>query len=151
MVDYLKNSQVNRFIYKQMLVLLPDHQIEIPLLTLLNEIYYQCVRVQYDGTPGEDISRRYLDEEEAWLGPDSGHANILVFCYVYVLVSRKAHPLFKEECFLKQLFPLIDGCEFISAATELLQFMKDNGISSRRGHVLSRRYLCVLTSSIEHR
>lgn len=130
MVDYLKNSQVNRFIYKQMLVLLPDHQIEIPLLTLLNEIYYQCVRVQYDGTPGEDISRRYLDEEEAWLGPDSGHANILVFCYVYVLVSRKAHPSFEEECFLKRLFPLIDGCEFISAATELMQFMKDNGISS---------------------
>ena len=130
MADYLKNSQVNRFIYKQMLDLLPDHHIEIPELTLFNEIYYQCVRVQYDGNPGEDVSLRYLDEEEAWLGPDSGHANILVFCYVYVLVGQKVHLFPHEECFLKQLFPLIEGCEFIPAATELLKYMKDHDIHS---------------------
>lgn len=129
MADYM-NSQVNRFIYRQMRVLFPDHHIDIPELTLFNEIYYQCVRVQHDGNPGEDVSLRYLDEEEVWLGPDSGHANILVFCYVYVLVSRKLRPFSEEERFLKQLFPLIEGCEFIPAATELLKYMKDHDIHS---------------------
>lgn len=128
--DYFKHSQVNRYIYKQMLRLLPTHQIDIPVLTLLNEIYYQCVRVQYDGKPGEALSRRYLDEEEAWLGRDSGHANMLVFCYVYVLIIRKLRHPFEEECFLKQIYPLIEGCEFMPAANELLQYMVDNDISS---------------------
>ena len=128
--DYLNDSPVNRFIYKQMLDLMPKHHIEVPVLKLFNEIYYQCVRVQSDGNPGGDLSYRYLDEEETWLGRDSSHANMLVFCYVDVLVSRKVHPSFEEECFLKQLAPLIDGCEFIPAANDLRKYMVDNGINS---------------------
>lgn len=50
--DYLKNSPLNRYIYKKFLTILPEYGITVPLVTMFNEIYYQCVRVNYDGMPG---------------------------------------------------------------------------------------------------
>jgi hypothetical protein len=75
--DYLKNSPVNRFLYKRFLEILPTAEIEIPVVTIFNEVYYQCVRIQYDNKPGVDVQKRYLEECSAWLG--SVGASELVF------------------------------------------------------------------------
>ena len=128
--DYLKNSLVNRYIYNLLLKLQNEQRITTPILTIFNEVYYQCVRVQSDGTPAKDLSRRYFDEEEDWLGPESGHDNLLVFCLVWVLVKRKIKPLYYEDLFLQHLEPLIDCCEFHKDAIGLLRYMEKEDIYS---------------------
>ena len=56
--DFLKDSPLNRYLYKRILGILSAGGIEVSVVTLFNEIYYQCVRVNYDATPGVDIERR---------------------------------------------------------------------------------------------
>ena len=81
--DYLKNSPINRWIYKDLLTLLPAEGIEVPVVKIFREIYYQLVSIPLDKHPGADIGKRYLDECSAWLSSDSA-AN-LVFCLVEAL------------------------------------------------------------------
>lgn len=130
LAEYLKDSPTNRYIYNLLLDLQSNHNMEVPVLTIFNEIYYQCVRIQSDGNPGEDVSRRYLDEEEIQLGRNSGRVNLLVFCLVAAIIKRKTNLSFNEECFLKQLEPLIAGCEYKHVADSLTNFMVSNNIYS---------------------
>lgn len=101
LADHLKNSPLNRRIYKILLVELPSWKIDIPIVTILNEIYYQCIRVRYDGNPGVDVPKRYLKEEEHWL--NSGPAAELVFCFVWAFFKMRRELSFNEECFMEQL------------------------------------------------
>ena len=120
--DYLRNSPVDRYIYKRLLVLHAEHKIDVPIMKIFSEIYYQCVRVQYDRNPGEDVANRYVREEEIWL--DSRVAANFVLCVVWALFKRKKKISFHEDCFIQQLFPLIDGSEFMAFGKELIKFMK---------------------------
>ena len=61
--DFLRNSPLNRFLYKKLLGVLSASGIAVPAVKLFNEIYYQCARVNYDGMPGVDVGRRYWSEE----------------------------------------------------------------------------------------
>lgn len=126
--DYLNESPANRYIYNKVIDLLPLHKINVPIVTLFNEIYYQCVRIQCDGNPGEDVSRRYLAEEERWL--NSKLAAELVFCIMWVLVKRKEKLSFNEDCFISRLTPLIAQSEFMPLAEEFLHFMESEKIYS---------------------
>lgn len=126
--DYLKNSQVNRFLYKRFLEILPTAEIEIPVVTIFNEVYYQCVRIQYDNKPGVDVQKRYLEECSAWLG--SVGASELVFSLVFAFLKRKHKLSFHEECFKQSLHPLLDGCIFLGLAKDLVHFMELNKIFS---------------------
>jgi len=107
---------------------LPQHQIEVPIVTLFNEVYYQCTRVQFDGNPGDDVQCRYLGEEVTWLG--SPKAALLVFCLAWALIKRKKQALFNDECFLKQLTPLIENSEFMPLAEGLYDYMESGCLVS---------------------
>lgn len=126
--DYLKNSPVNRFLYKRFLEILPTAEIEIPVVTIFNEVYYQCARIQYDNKPGVDVQKRYLEECSAWLG--SVGASELVFSLVFAFLKRKHKLSFQEECFKQSLRPLLDGCIFLGLAKDLVHFMELNKIFS---------------------
>lgn len=112
--DYLKNSPLNRYIYKLFLQVLPQCNIDTPMVRLFNEIYYQCVRVNYDGTPGVEIEPRYIKEEEDWLNSTS--AAQLVFCIVWVLLRLKRNQTFHEECFVSQIKPFVESGGFLDVA-----------------------------------
>lgn len=103
--DFLRNSPLNRFLYKNILGILSASGINVPVVALFNEIYYQCVRVNYDGTPGVDMERRYWSEEEVWIGSSDGTQ--LVFSVVWALLGSKRSHTFQEECFLSALAPYI--------------------------------------------
>lgn len=126
--NYLVNSPTNRYIYNLMIDILPKHQIEVPIVTLFNEVYYQCTRVQFDGNPGDNVKNRYLEEEVSWLG--SPKAALLVFCLMWALVKRKKQSLFNDDCFLKQITPLIENSEFMPYATELFNYMESECLVS---------------------
>ena len=126
--DYLKNSPVNRFLYKRFLEILPTAQIDIPVVNIFNEVYYQCARIQYDNKPGVDVQKRYLEECSAWLG--SVGASELVFSLVFAFLKCKHKLSFHEECFKQSLRPLLDGCIFLGLAKDLVHFMELNKIFS---------------------
>ena len=125
--DYLKNSPLNRYLYKKILGILSASGIEVPVVTLFNEIYYQCARVNYDGTPGADLGNRYLSEEERWVYSSEGA--LLVFCIVGVLLSVKRNITFHEECFLNGLAPYIRNCAFRGFAEELFRELRTSDLS----------------------
>lgn len=122
LADYIKDSPANRYIYNLLIDLLQKHQINVPIVTLFNEVYYQCVRIQCDGNPGEDVSKRYLAEEERWL--NNKLAAELVFCIVWVLVKRKKQLSFNEDCFISRLTPLLSKSGFMHLAEEFLHYME---------------------------
>lgn len=124
--DYLKNSPINRWIYKDLLTLLSAEGIKVPVVKIFREIYYQLVSIPLDKHPGVDIGKRYLDESSAWLS--SASAANLVFCLVEALLKRKEELTFTEEVFLEQLHPLIAGSKFKSVGKGLMDYMESMGI-----------------------
>lgn len=109
--DFLKNSPLNRYLYKQFLNIIPKYGIDIPMVQLFNEIYYQCVRMNYDGTPGVDIKKRYFVEELDWI--KSAPAGSLIFVVVWAILKTKRKLTFHEECFLSQMTPYIENNELV--------------------------------------
>lgn len=126
--DFLNGSPLNRHLYKHFLRLLPQHQIETPIVSLFNEIYYQAVRTSYDATPGVDIGSRYLRETEAQL--QSQTAAQLVYAVLWVLLCNKPTLTFGEECFLSQLQPFIPTNGFSDFATQLNEELRSLGIET---------------------
>lgn len=124
--DYLKNSPVNRFIYKNLLGATQRWHLDNSIIELFNEIYYQCVRIQYDPHPGVDIEKRYLKAEELWLG--SHEATMLVFEIVWVLLLRKRKQSFHDECFLEQAIPLLQEAPFGVIVEDMMFYMASEGI-----------------------
>lgn len=119
MTDYLRNSPLNRFLYQEFLVILSTSGIDVPVVKLFDEIYYQCVRIHYDVNPGIDLGRRYWEEEEAWLYSSEGAQ--LVFCAVWALLSGDRKRPFHEDCFLHVLTPYLRNSAFCHFAEELAQ------------------------------
>lgn len=114
--DYLKNSPLNRHIYKKLLDLLPDRNVDVPMVSLFNEIYFQCVRVSYDAQPGLDVNQRYVIECAEWL--KSQKAAEVVFAAVWAIFHNK-RVNFQEECFIDQLTHCVRRGEFSDFATNL--------------------------------
>lgn len=115
---YLRNSTMNRFVYNLIIDYAPE-KLETPMLTIFNEIYYQCVRVNYDDNPGVDLKARYLDEETKWLG--SLDSALLVFSVVWALLRRKHDTTFHEQCFVEQFYPLLEGGKYEFLALVLIK------------------------------
>ena len=126
LTDYLRNSPLNRYLYKQMLDYKEKFSIETPIITLFNEIYYQCVRVGFDSNPGENIHGRYLKEEEFWL--KSKAAAEMVFIFVWVLLKRKRKLSFNEECFVDHLNPLVQHSANKELIEDILKDMQEKDI-----------------------
>lgn len=124
LTDFLQNSPVNRYIHKMLIAL----DLKLPALTILNEVYYQCIRVQSDGNPGEDVSRRYIDEGCEWLGDDD--AIMLVFCLVLALIERKVRVSENEQCWLQHIMPCLEGHRHMSAYNDLVDYMTGSNYHS---------------------
>lgn len=120
MADYLRNSPFNRCIYSVILRHGPK-QLPVDMLTLFNEAYYQCVRINYDPTPGTDLSNRYVQEETLWL--NSAQSANLVFNIVWGMLRCKKEATFNEECFVNQFFPVMDSNAGHELAYVLIKYM----------------------------
>lgn len=124
--DYLNSSPLNRYFYKYFIDILPQYLIDVPIVTFFNEIYYQCVRINYDGTPGVDIEQRYIAEEMKWV--KSERATQLIFCIVWALISSKRNLNFHEECFLFKLTPYVKSSDFHTDADRFLYDFRTLGL-----------------------
>ena len=94
MADYLRNSPFNRCVYNVILRHGPK-PLPLDMLTLFDEAYYQCVRINYDPTPGTDLSARYVQEETLWL--TSNQSANLIFNIVWGILRCKKETTFSEE------------------------------------------------------
>ena len=125
--DFLNDNPLNRHLHKHFLRLMPLHQIEVPVVCLFNEIYYQAVRIDYDATPGVDIGSRYLRDSETQLHTQP--ATQLVYAVIWALLNNKPTLSFNEECFLSQLTPYITNSDFNNFAKQLSEEIKAMGIA----------------------
>lgn len=125
--SYLNDSGLNRYLYRKFLDIVPEHHIEVPIVTLFNEVYYQCVRVNYDGNPGFGIEYSYIAEEKRWLKSDE--ATQLVFATVLVLLAAKDEHTFNEDCFMNGIAAYVKEGIFCDYANELYDTIKDTPIS----------------------
>ena len=120
MVDYLRNSPLNRCIYN----VLVSHEFlypaEVSMLTIFNEFYYLCIRINNDSTPGYDLERRYLEEEEKWLG--SKESALKVFSIVWGMLRRKYERTFNEDCFVRGFFSLLAQSKYEHLAYVLIKY-----------------------------
>ena len=119
MADYLRNSPFNRSIYDVLLHHGPN-PLPLDMLTLFNEVYYQCVRINYDPTPGIDLSTRYSQEATLWL--NSKQSADLVFSIVWGVLRCKKNRTFNEDCFVKQFFSVMGSRECIDLAYILIKY-----------------------------
>ena len=124
--DYLKDSPFNCYIYNHLLQLWPTLGIRTPILTIFNEIYYQCVNVRYDRSPGIDIERRYYKEESEWLG--SSQSAELVLCFVWGIMRHKYEWNFNDTCFTRAISPFIYNGRFFSTVHKPIEYMIKNDI-----------------------
>lgn len=127
--DFINDSPLNRYLYKKLLVLMPKHDIDVPIVSLFNEVYYQCVRARFDSNPGVDVGKRYFPEVEVRFH-DNLPAAQLVFCLVWVLFQLKRELTFNEECFIEQLEPFIHNIPssiFREEADRLVEELKAIG------------------------
>lgn len=129
--DFLNGSPLNRHLYKHFLRLLPQHQIDVPIVDLFNEIYYQAVRTSYDATPGVDIDGRYLRDTETQL--KSQTAAQLVYAVIWTLLRLKTTHTFGEECFQSQLQLYIPTSGFNDFASRLYEELRSLGIEAPNG------------------
>ena len=104
MGDYLRNNPFNRCVYNVILRHGPK-PLEIPALTVFNEIFYQCIRVNFDANPGTDLEARYLNEEAIWLG--SRKNALVIFSLVWGIMRCKDEASFNEGVFVEQFYPLM--------------------------------------------
>lgn len=125
--SYLNDSELNRYLYRKFLDIVPEHHIEVPIVTLFNEVYYQCVRVNYDGNPGFGIEYSYIAEEKRWLKSDE--ATQLVFATVLGLLAAKDEHTFGEECFMNGIAAYVKEGRFCDFANALYDAIKDTPIS----------------------
>lgn len=122
MVDYLRNSPLNRLIYQIILTYGPKPPVDIPMLTIFNEAYYQLVHINIDSNPGVELRKRYLDEEIAFLGSEK--AAMVVFSVVWALIRRKwdENTSFNEKCFQEEFFPIMETGEFERLSYIIIKF-----------------------------
>lgn len=117
LTDFLQNSPVNRYIYKMIIA----YDSTVPALAILYEVYYQCIRVQSDGNSGEDVSRRYIDEDCEWLGDDD--AIMMVFCLVLALIERKVRVSENKQCWMQHIRSCLEGHRHMSAYNGFVAYM----------------------------
>lgn len=125
---YLNDNPVNRYLYKQLIEVRQREGISVPILKIFNEVYYQCVKVQTDSHPGEEVKKRYLRDADDWLG--SGHAALLVVSIVWALLQRKYKMSFNDECFIDQITQSVKQGSYIVMANDLVSFMQSGDIYS---------------------
>lgn len=134
MADYLRNSPFNRCVYNVILRHGPK-PLPMNMLTLFNEVYYQCVRINYDPTPGTDLHNRYVQEETLWLS--SVQSANLIFNIVWGMLRCKKEITFSEECFVNQFFPVMDENAGHELAYLLIKYMAgDRMFPPKRFHPL---------------
>ena len=125
---YLNDNPVNRYLYKQLIEVRQREAISVPILKIFNEVYYQCVKVQTDSHPGEEVQRRYLKDAEDWLG--SKKTALMVVSIVWALLQRKYKMSFNDECFIDQISQSVKQGAYIVLANDLLSFMHSGDIYS---------------------
>lgn len=125
---YLNDNPVNRYLYKQLIEVRQREAISVPILKLFNEVYYQCVKVQTDSHPGEEVKKRYLRDAEDWLG--SKKAALMVVSIVWALLQRKYKMSFNDECFIDQITQSVKQGSYIVMANDLVSFMQSGDIYS---------------------
>lgn len=104
MSDYLDDSYFNGKLLNAVLTTtnnLSHPSLNMEMLDLFNEAYYNATRVLFEQYPEIDIRRSYLDHVRACVGDD--YTRDVVFAMVYVILNRLENRPEKRSGFVVNL------------------------------------------------
>ncbi len=98
-IYYLKDSPLNGYFRQQINSIIRQKEINATLLDIFNEIYYQCVHINFYEINDNDTIEKYFKESEEWL--HSKTASQLVFSVVWAFISSKKRTFNEDRVFIK--------------------------------------------------
>ena len=122
---FLEESPVNYTLYEFLRDVKPRHQVNMTMASILNEVYYLCIRASRDLTPGDNIHERYISEEKAWTG--SSVASELIFSAVVILLRMQKKLSYPLETFAHIIGNLCSDCNFASDVERFIQALRSKG------------------------
>lgn len=84
---------------------------------VLAEVFTLCRRAVTDPTPGENLSKRYIDDLQQRTG--NSRKTELILCLAWVVLSVQEHPSYPVSTFTRQLQPLIRHASIYTKARQL--------------------------------
>ena len=110
----LSSSQIYPYIHQFLLDLGASVPAGLNSQVLFSEVFSLCRRAVTDQTPGENLSKRYIDDLEQRSG--NRRQNELALCLAWVVLTVQEHPSYTASTFTKKLQPLIKHSSFFSKA-----------------------------------
>lgn len=113
----LSSSQIYPYIHQFLLDLGASVPAGLNSQVLFSEVFSICRRAVTDQTPGENLSKRYIDDLEQRSG--NRRQTELALCLAWVVLAIQEHPSYAAGTFTKKLQPLIKHSSFFSKARQL--------------------------------
>ena len=113
----LSSSQIYPYIHQFLLDLGASVPAGLNSQVLFSEVFSLCRRAVTDQTPGENLSKRYIDDLEQRSG--NRRQTELALCLAWVVLAIQEHPSYAAGTFTKKLQPLIKHSSFFSKARQL--------------------------------
>lgn len=84
---------------------------------ILAEVFLICRRAVTDQTPGENLTKRYIDELQQRIG--NRRQTEVILCLVWVVLTVQEQPTYAASTFTKRLQPLIKHTAYYNKARQL--------------------------------
>lgn len=84
---------------------------------VLAEVFTLCRRAATDQTPGENLSKRYIDELQHRTG--NSRQTELILCLAWVVITVQEHPSYATSTFIQWLQPLIKHSAYYKKSRQL--------------------------------
>ena len=119
---FFEENPLNYLLYQFLRDVKPRHQVNMSMVTIFNEVYFNCIRASRDLTPGDNIFERYISEEKIWTG--SSLATDLIFCMVYMVLSVQKKQSYPLECFRTVISSCLHDSSFWGETESYIEKLK---------------------------
>ena len=119
---FLEESPLNYLLYQFLRDVKPNHQINMSMASIFNEVYFICIRASRDLTPGDNVNERYIVEEKVWTG--SSKVTDLIFCLVYMVLSVQKELSYPLECFRSVIAAWFNDSSFWEETETYIEVLK---------------------------
>lgn len=119
---FFEENPLNNLLYQFLREVKPRHQVNMSMVTIFNEVYFNCIRASRDLTPGDNMFERYIAEEKIWTS--SSLATDLIFCMVYMVLSVQKERSYPLECFRTVISSCVQNTSFWEETESYIKKLK---------------------------
>jgi len=113
----LSSSQIYPYLHQFLVGLGTSRPAGLNLQGVFAEVFSVCRRAATDPTPGENLSKRYIDELQERTG--NRRLSELILCMAWVVLTVQEQPAYSVSTFTQRLQPLIRHSAYFNKARQL--------------------------------